>query len=85
MDTSNRRALFKALTRAGWGVRRTGGGHLQIRTPDGDVVAYTGTSPSDQRGSRRLLSDLRRAGFLWPPRSRKALASDRRQRTGGTA
>lgn len=70
MDVSARRRLFKALVKAGWTIGRTGGDHLRIKTPTGDVVAYTGTTPSDQRGGRRLLADLRRAGWRWPPTAR---------------
>lgn len=72
MDAGARRRLYRALRKARWTIRRTGSNHLQIRTPAGRIVAYTGTSPSDQRGWLRLLADLNRAGFPWPQtRARK--------------
>lgn len=40
--------------------------HVLIRDADGRAVAVAGSTPSDSRGDRNLLADLRRAGLAWP-------------------
>lgn len=68
MDSSARRQLFTALKRARWTVTMGGTGHWQIRTPGGRLVTTISGSPSDYRGPRNALRDLRHAGFRgWPP------------------
>lgn len=65
MDNAERRRLFRDLRRAGWNIHVGGSGHYQIRDTDNRLITTTPASPSDRRGRRNLLADLRRAGFDW--------------------
>jgi predicted RNA binding protein YcfA (HicA-like mRNA interferase family) len=52
--------LLRAAKAAGWQVRPTGSGHLQLRHPAGGIVV-TSSSPSDRRALANLKAQLRRA------------------------
>jgi hypothetical protein len=55
------RHLFRALRRSGW--RVVVRSHVKVYRPDGTLAAVTSSTPSDQRGTRNFLADLRRGGF----------------------
>lgn len=55
------KAFVRALLKQGCTVERTGGGHLKVTTPGGEMV-YTGSTPSDLRSWLNARARLRRAG-----------------------
>jgi hypothetical protein len=65
------RDLEKAAKRQGWRIDRTKAGHVRFWPPDPSISpsVYSGT-PSDHRGIRNFLADLRRKGLVWPPEGR---------------
>jgi hypothetical protein len=52
-----RRALLQ-----GWSVRLNGSGHLEWRSPQGNLV-ITSSTPSAQNAIRRIRHDLEKAGL----------------------
>ena len=56
------RQLARTARAAGWEITRRRGGHLAWRSPSGAVV-FTPGSPSDWRGIRNDIAELRRAGL----------------------
>ena len=56
------RKLARAARRAGWTITVTRGGHLAWKPPSGRVI-YTPSTPSDRRGARNNMAELRRAGL----------------------
>lgn len=67
MDSETRKVV-RALRKQGFTVDRTTKGHLRVYDPDGNFVTTHSGTPSEYRGWKNFLSDLRRAGFQWPPR-----------------
>ncbi|MBT1003954.1 hypothetical protein KIH31_15290 [Paenarthrobacter sp. DKR-5] len=61
MDKDTRK-LIRKLTRQGFDVRRTRGGHFAVRAAGVQVTVLAGTA-SDWRSTRNDLARLRRAGF----------------------
>lgn len=61
------RKIQKAAREQGWRVERTRSGHWRFvpQDPSKPIVHAAGT-PSDVRGIRNLLADLRRSGLVWP-------------------
>jgi hypothetical protein len=60
--------VLKEAKRQGFTVHPTTKGHAQVRNTDGRVVAvFSGTS-GDVRALRNGIAQLRRAGFVWPPK-----------------
>jgi len=62
------RKILKALEEQGFTVERTKGGHWLVRNPEGRAVATIAGTTSDHRSMRNVLTYLRRAGFVWPPK-----------------
>lgn len=60
-DKELRKVAAKAK-KQGWEVELTKKNHLRFTSPDGEVVGNSGT-PSDYRGQKNFLADLKRAGF----------------------
>jgi hypothetical protein len=67
VDKDTKKVLAEA-ERQGFTVRTTSRGHAQVRNADGQVVAVFSGSPSDIRALRNSIAELRRAGFVWPPK-----------------
>ncbi|MHA6626929.1 hypothetical protein ACU61A_15950 [Pseudonocardia sichuanensis] len=67
MDKDTKKVLAEA-ERQGFTVRITSKGHAQVRDADGRVVAVLAGTGSDVRGLRNAIAQLRRAGFVWPPK-----------------
>lgn len=59
---SDTTATLDRLQRQGWQARKTNGGHLALRGPEGQLV-HTSSTPSDTRTISNLEAQLRRAGF----------------------
>lgn len=66
----DRNAVLKAARKQGWTVEKTRNNHLKLTNPEGQVY-FTGSTPSDQRGVRNLVSDLRKMGLEYPTNSGK--------------
>jgi predicted RNA binding protein YcfA (HicA-like mRNA interferase family) len=60
--------LTQLAEEKGWHVSRTGGQHVQFKSPEGKVVIGSNT-PSDRRAGLNLRADLRRAGLEVPPQN----------------
>jgi hypothetical protein len=60
------KAVIAALIAQGWRVER--GKHYKAFSPDGKTLVILSITPSDRRGLLNAISQLRRAGFIWPPR-----------------
>ena len=56
------RKLVRATEKQGAILSRTGGGHIRMKLPGGQV-AYTSATPSDFRTTRNLRAELRRKGM----------------------
>lgn len=65
MDKDTKRLLAEA-ERQGFSVRMTSRGHAQVRDSSNVVVAVLSGTASDHRSFRNAVSQLRRAGFVWP-------------------
>jgi hypothetical protein len=65
--------IVEAARNQGFRVERTKKGHWVFYSPDTSrkPVFHSGT-PGDRRAIDNLLAELRRAGFVWPPKGRKA-------------
>jgi hypothetical protein len=63
------RPIFAAAERQGFTVRRRPGGHFALHAPTGPGIVFVSSSPSDhgKQSSKRVIADLRRHGFIWPP------------------
>lgn len=64
-------AILRAAQHQGFTVRQTRRGHWMVRNPQGRVVTVFSGSASDRRALRNGLAQLRRAGFVWPPPSKR--------------
>lgn len=64
------RKLLKAAQDQGFIVKRTRKGHWQVRNAEGQIVAVIAGTPSDSHAWRNALSDMRKAGLIWPRRKR---------------
>lgn len=53
-----RRAIEK-----GWVVKNTGGGHRELKSPDGDGRVIASATPGDHRAAMNLVSDFKRNGL----------------------
>lgn len=60
------RELLGELERQGFRHRVTSKQHYRIFDPDGRLVATLGGTASDHRALINCISQLRRAGFVWP-------------------
>lgn len=58
--------MLKLAEEKGWTVKKTGGGHLEVRSPDGKSTVHASSSPGDHRAALNLRADLRRAGLNIP-------------------
>ena len=67
MVDEDTRKVVEAAERQGFTVRISGTGHPMLYR-DGAFAAKASSTPGDQRGLKNLISALRRAGFVWPPR-----------------
>lgn len=59
-------ALVDMAREKGWGVTLTGSGHQQLKSPDGEHIIHTSSTPSDHRTAENLAAQLRRAGLAVP-------------------
>lgn len=62
------RKLFRELERQGFTVERTKGSHWLVRNSEGRAVCTIAGTASDWRSLRNAISQLRKAGFIWPHR-----------------
>lgn len=60
-DMHTETAKFLRREAAGWQAERTRGGHLRLRHPDAGWPVILAATPSDRRGLRNTLSEMRRA------------------------
>ena len=67
MDKDTKKVLAEA-ERQGFTVRTTSKGHARVCNADGQVVTVFSGSASDVRALRNGIAELRRAGFVWPPK-----------------
>jgi hypothetical protein len=60
--------IVRALTTSqGWRYSNKGAGHPKLWPPDPSMLMIpVPTTPSDQRGLRNFISQVRRAGGIWP-------------------
>lgn len=56
------RKIARQAKQQGWQVEVTGKSHLRFTSPEGVIVGNSST-PSDYRGQKNFLADLKRAGF----------------------
>ena len=56
------RAILCRLRDQGWTVELRRSGHYRLDPPGGGGPYFTGSTPSDWRGIRNLVADLRRRG-----------------------
>jgi len=61
---SDLQSLIRTAQRQGWSVQLRRGGHLAWKSPSGDGVVFSASSPSDWRAMPNLKSSLRRAGLI---------------------
>jgi len=60
--------LLKEAERQGFTWRLTRKGHVQVSDPQGAICAVAAGTASDHRSQRNFLSQMRRAGFTYPPK-----------------
>jgi len=60
---SDLQSLIRTAQRQGWSVQLRRGGHLAWKSPSGDGVVFSASSPSDWRAQLNLRASLRRAGL----------------------
>ena len=60
---SDLQCLIRQAQRQGWSVQLRRGGHLAWKSPSGDGVVFSASSPSDWRANQNLRACLRRAGL----------------------
>lgn len=65
MDKDTKRLLAEA-ERQGFTVRITRNGHAQVRDANNVVVTVLSGTASDHRSFRNAVSQLRKAGLVWP-------------------
>lgn len=58
--------IFKALGDQDFKVIPTKNGHYNVFDPQGKWVATSASTPSEGRGTKNFIAQLRRAGFNWP-------------------
>jgi hypothetical protein len=66
-----RTIVDELVSNQGWRYDNSGHGHPKLFAPSGARMIPVPTTPSDQRGLRNFISQVRRAGAIWPP-GRKA-------------
>jgi len=54
--------LVKKARAQGWEVTPTRNGHIRFRSPDGHLI-FGASTPSEYRGMKNKIADLRRAGL----------------------
>lgn len=60
------REVLAAASDQGFNWEFTSGGHIKITPPDpSQRLVFTASTPSDKRGLKNLIRDLRHAGFEW--------------------
>lgn len=64
------RQLLRAIRKDGWNSEVTGGAHVRVTGPDGQVVIVPAT-PSDHRAYQNARANLRRAGAPVPDKHTK--------------
>lgn len=69
MDKDTRKVLREA-EKQGFTYSVTAKNHFQVRNPAGEIVAYLPSTGSDVRGMKNAIADLRKAGFVWPPKGK---------------
>lgn len=62
--------LIRQLEAQGFTVRRTKGNHYLVRDAAGRAIATLAATPSDHRGAKNVLAELRRAGYVEEHRKR---------------
>ncbi len=62
------KGIVQAAEEQGWRVEQRSGGHLFFYAPDGKNIVTSGSTPSDHRALRNLVTQLRRYGFEWKGR-----------------
>ncbi len=60
---SDLQSLIRTAQRQGWSVQLRRGGDLAWKSPSGDGVVFSASSPSDWRANSNLRACLRRAGL----------------------
>jgi predicted RNA binding protein YcfA (HicA-like mRNA interferase family) len=55
--------IVKVARAQGWEVTPTRNGHLRFRSPDGAMI-FGPSTPSEYRGVKNKIADLRRAGLV---------------------
>jgi hypothetical protein len=64
-------AVISGAKAQGFRVTRTKKGHWEFKAPDTRwSPVYASGTTSDWRSVRNLISELRRAGLVWPPAGR---------------
>lgn len=57
------RDLVRKLKKAGWVLTTTNGGHIKAFPPDKTRFFILSGTPSDVRGDKNKLSEIKRAGY----------------------
>lgn len=70
---SDWRHLINELESQGWRFVVLGSGHVQFFAPNGKCIVLVSGSPSDHRAFQKILSDLRRCGYVDPKRKKNPL------------
>jgi hypothetical protein len=61
----------KEAERQGWRTEQTKSGHWRFIPPDPTKpMVVTSSTPSDHRTLMNFIAELRRKGFVWPPKRR---------------
>jgi len=60
---SDLQSLIRTAQRQGWSVQVRRGGHLAWKSPSGDGVVFSASSPSDWRNLANVRASLRRHGL----------------------
>lgn len=63
------RDVIEAAEAQGFRLERRPGGHLALYAPTPPGMVIFGSSPRDggRHSKRKVIADLRRHGFVWPP------------------
>ncbi len=65
------RKIVNLLKKQGFIVNDRANGHYEVRTATNDYVTDLAGSPSEYRGWKNMLADLRNAGFIDPYKPHK--------------
>jgi len=70
--------IFSELRTQNWELEKTSRGHWKATPPDKSLAIVHFSESNDPHALRNTIRDLKRGGLIWPPPSKKDLASDRR-------